>query len=957
MGPFGIREFRREKNRMSVTAPSPLPANVRRGAYLLFLLSGASGLIFETLWSYQATLALGSSSAAITAVLSAFMAGLALGNLLALRRSVWSMRTYALLELVILVSGVAALGLLPALGGLASPLFRGLAGHPALLNGLRFVLAFGVLVVPATAMGMTLPALAQALGGEQGAFRGVLGRLYGLNTLGAIAGVLGAETVLLPAIGVFGTGACAAVLNGAAAAGAWRLSRRPPSEAAPAETAWDRKIPRGLLPVLLPALLAGFALLGLEVIWTRFLSLFITNSSLAFALMLATVLLGIALGGIAGGMAWIRRPFAFLLLLGAGAATLACYAAFPLYQPSTATRLVDIGSMLQVGFFLQFPVSFLSGAFFTLAGAELRERIPSSQASAGLLVLFNTLGAAAGAIVAGFVFVPSLGVEKSFVAVSLVYGAAAGLWSLGVGGNRRWMLLGAAAWILSLVLYPFGRFQNVHVPAAVRQWNLHSDLKIEAVREGLTETIVYVRAKEFDQTLYTRMVTNSFSMSANAVSCDRYMKQFVYWPVALHPAPRRALLICFGVGSTARALARTRELDHIDVVDLSRDVLAMSPVIFPDPASHPLNDPRVTVHVEDGRFFLQTRPDTWDIITGEPPPPELPGVAGLYSREYFQLLKDRLSEGGIATYWLPIHSLSEPASRSILKAWSDVFETCFLWRGANLDLMLTGFRGRPNAVSEARFLAQWKDPATLGDLAELGFELPETLGTGFVGDGDYIRSLCAAAAPTADGFPKRIVAPEAGEKGLYAEWFNLPACADRFKASASLASLWPPELKSRTLPYFLWEGTLSTLGTQLGQRTFPDFSKLHLMLTSTPLRSPAAWMLESNRDYVQAVERCAPELRQSPRAQFHLGARALAERDYARASEHFLRTVGVPEMRRVDLAACLYALCLAGRKDDAEKTLARVWDETKMKAIPPSYWAWMKATFDLRIPPESGKSR
>ncbi len=944
-------------SRVTPPSPAPVPDKLRRGAYLLFLLSGASGLIFETLWSYQATLALGSSSAAITAVLSAFMAGLALGNVLALRRSVWSMTTYALLELVILGSGVAAIFLLPALGGLASPLFRGLAGHSALLNGFRFMLAFAVLVVPSTAMGMTLPALAQALGGEQGAFRSVLGRLYGLNTLGAIAGVLGAEIVLLPAIGVFGTGACAAVLNGAAAAGAWRLSRQTSPVAPAAEAAWDRKLPKGLLPVLLPALLAGFALLGLEVLWTRFLSLFITNSSLAFALMLATVLLGIALGGIAGSMSWITRPFAFLLLFGAGAATLACYAAFPLYQPATPTRLVELGSMLQVGFFLQFPVSFLSGAFFTLAGAELRERVPSSQASAGLLVLFNTLGAAAGAVVAGFVLIPSLGVEKSFFAISLVYGAAAGLWSWGAGGKRRWMLIGAGAWIVGLALFPFGRFQSVHVPAAVRQWNLHSDLKIEAVREGLTETIVYVQAKEFDQTLYTRMVTNSFSMSANAVSCDRYMKQFVYWPVALHPAPRRALLICFGVGSTARALTRTRELDHIDVVDLSRDVLEMSPVIFPDPASHPLKDPRVTLHVEDGRFFLQTRSDTWDIITGEPPPPELPGVAGLYSREYFQLLKDRLSEGGIATYWLPIHSLSESASRSILKAWSGVFETCFLWRGANLDLMLTGFRGRPSAVSEARFLAQWKDPATSADLAELGFDLPETLGTGFIGDGDYIRSLCAAAEPTADAFPKRIVAPDVAERRLYAEWFNLPACADRFQSSASLAAIWPPELKSRTLPYFLWEGTLSTLGTNLGQRPFPDFSKLHRLMTGSPLRSPAAWMLDSNRDYFQAVDRAAPELRQGARAQFHLGVRALAERDYARASEHLLRTVGVPEMRRIDLAACLYALCLAGRKDDAEKTLARVWDETRMKAIPPSYWTWMKATFDLRVPSDSGKSR
>src|SRR3954468_3663445 len=155
----------------AVSIPPSLPENVRRTAYLLFLLSGASGLMLETLWSYQATLALGSSTSAITTVLSAFMAGLAVGNLLGLRRSVWTMRTYAILEVIILVTGFAALFLLPRLGGIFAPAFGALAERPALLNLLRFVLAFALLVLPSTAMGMTLPALAQALGGERGSFR------------------------------------------------------------------------------------------------------------------------------------------------------------------------------------------------------------------------------------------------------------------------------------------------------------------------------------------------------------------------------------------------------------------------------------------------------------------------------------------------------------------------------------------------------------------------------------------------------------------------------------------------------------------------------------------------------------------------------------------------------------------------------------------------------------------
>jgi spermidine synthase len=913
--------------------------------YLLFLLSGASGLLLETLWTYQATLALGSGYWAVTAVLSAFMTGLAIGNLLALRRSVWSLRTYALLEGVILITGLVALVLLPAIGRLMAPAFGAMSGHPAVLNVARFVIALVVLAVPSTAMGMTLPALAQALGGEQGSFRTVLGRLYGLNTLGAIGGVLGAEVLLLPAAGVFGTGAVAALLNGAAAIGAWTISRR--VSAAPAEPAWDRKIPKTLLPALATVCLAGFALLALEVVWTRFLALFVPNSSLAFALMLATVLAGIALGGLAGGATWIRPPYAFLVLFAAGGAVLVSYASFPLFHPAPGTLLKSTGQILLAGIVLQFPVSFLSGTFFTLAGTEVRDRIASSQATAGLLVLFNTFGAAAGAVVAGFLLVPRLGVERAFLLVALIYGIAGFLWCRSTGGERRWLAVGAAAWAASILLFPFGQFEKTHVPAAAKRWVVNADTRIETVREGLTETTIYLQAREFDRVYCSRMLTNSMSMSANSVSCDRYMKQFVYWPVAVHPAPRRALLICFGVGSTASALTRTRELETIDMVDLSRDVLELSDIVFPDPAGHPLKDPRVRVHVEDGRFFLQTRSETWDLITGEPPPPEMPGVAGLYSREYFQLLKNRLSEGGIATYWLPIHDLSEAASLSILKAWAEVFDTCFLWRGANQDLMVMGFRGRPTRVSAERFRAQWENPATRADLIDVGLDVPETLGTGFIGDGDYLRALCAGASPTLDAWPKRIVAPGAEEKMIYPGWFDVDACADRFRKSASLGEIWPSEVKERTSAFFKWEANLTTPGNLLRRTRFPDFSEIHAILTTTPLRSAAIWALGSDRDYIRAAGQAEPP---PASAEFHRGVRALAERDFGRAADHLLRTVGAPRMTRVELATCLYALCRAGRRAEADKVLAGVWDERKMKAIPGEYWAWMRSTFGLQVP-------
>jgi hypothetical protein len=927
-------------------APAPLPpALVRRTAYLLFLLSGLSGLLFETLWTYQATLALGSSYWAVTAVLSAFMAGLALGNFLALRRSVWTLRTYAVLEGVILLTGFGALLLLPGLGRLLAPLFGTLAEHPALLNLLRLGVSFTVLAVPSTAMGMTLPALVQALADDHGSFRAVLGRLYGLNTLGAVAGVLLGEIVLLPRLGVLGTGALAAALNAAAALGGWGLSRSrssipptsPPSH-------WERRNLRSLAPALVSVFLAGFALLGLEIIWTRLLALFIPNNSLAFALMLATVLSGIALGGIVGSASWIARRFTFLLPFGTSVALVATYTGFALF-PRIGTDFGETEKVLLIGLSLQFPVSFLSGVFFTLAGAEFRERISSSQASAGLLVLFNTAGAAAGAIVAGLLLVPGLGVEHSILVMAILYGVAAVFWYRVGGGNRRALAIGAAICLAGLLFFP-RHFLTYHVPAAARKWSPLPDTRVEAVREGLTETVLYLQAREFGQPLYHRMITNSFSMSATTVPADRYMRQFVYWPVALHPAPKRALLICFGVGNTASALVRTRELEHIDVVDISRDILELSRIVSPDPATHPLKDPRVKVHVEDGRFFLQTRPETWDIITGEPPPPENAGVAGLYSQEYFRLLKERLSPGGIATYWLPLYSLSEPATRSILKAWSDTFETCFLWRGSGLDLMLVGFRGTPSGIDERRFRAQWRDPATLHDLTDVGLEVPEALGSGFVGDGDYLRSLCATAAPAEDAFPKRIASGGPREKAMVRGWYDRAACADRFGKSRSVADLWPPDLRERTLSFFKEEQAIEYLQNS----RFPDFERLHRLCTGTTLKTPLLWVLNSDRDYGRAAQQCEPEFRRQPLPQYHLGVAALADRDFARASDHFLRTVGMPGMRRLDLTLCLYTLCMAGRKEEAERTLAGLWPEARKANVPTAYWDWMKSAFGFQIP-------
>src|SRR6185369_1818235 len=146
------------------------------------------------------------------------------------------------------------------------------------------------------------------------------------------------------------------------------------------------------------------------------------------------------------------------------------------------------------------------------------------------------------------------------------------------------------------------------------------------------------------------------------------------------------------VGNTAKAMTDSRGLETIDVVDLSRDILAMNRIVFPGETGRPLEDPRVRVHIEDGRYFLQTSDRRFDLITGEPPPPGIAGVENLYSREYFQLIHDRLADQGIVTYWLPLADLTDVSAKAILRAFCEVFDDCSLWNGSGTNLMMVGGR-------------------------------------------------------------------------------------------------------------------------------------------------------------------------------------------------------------------------------------------------------------------------
>jgi hypothetical protein len=183
--------------------------------------------------------------------------------------------------------------------------------------------------------------------------------------------------------------------------------------------------------------------------------------------------------------------------------------------------------------------------------------------------------------------------------------------------------------------------------------------------------------------------------------------------------------------------------------------------------SNPLRDPRAHAVVQDGRFFLQASPQQYDIISGEPPPPKVPGSVNLYSEEFFSLMKDRLKEGGIATFWLPINQLKVEEAEAILRAFHNAFSNASVWANADEQWIMMGIKGPGRSVSEEEVRRLWSEPATGQDLRRIGVEVPQQLGALFLMDGEEIDRITQDIAPLTDNYPKRLTDEPWNEKANF----------------------------------------------------------------------------------------------------------------------------------------------------------------------------------------------
>jgi spermidine synthase len=953
------------------STPSDAPTS-SRSLTLAFFVAGAAALIFEIVWVHRFGLVFGESVGATSIVLSSFMGGMALGTALvgwAGRRLGNLLRAYAALECTVAVTGLGLTYFLPMLPALTAPITVGADAHVWIVNLTRFVVSFAALLLPTTAMGATLPVVVGSRSSGQPTFGQALGRLYGWNTLGAVCGAMAAEVVLVDRVGIVGSAWVASLLSMTAASLAYRLTARRPahewpeddvlSEIVPAEArlgdprdAWRRAA------ILTCAGLAGGALLALEVVWFRFLSMYVLTTTLTMSILLAVVLAGIGLGGLAASR-WTSRgaqcaPVAFL----AGCSTALSYLGFQWL--TQGAQIADWYSVAWLACALTGATSFLSGVLFTSFGQALRDVSVSAADRNGVraaawLTLANTTGAMCGAPIAAFLLLPWLGMERTFFAVAAVYGAIGALViridTSTQNARRIPLLVSAIALVLSLVGFPFGLMAGTYFTRVAAAY-AGDGSTIVATREGPSETIFLMQQLWLGRPVYNRIVTNGFSMTGTSVPALRYMRYFAYWPMLMHEGPvRRGLVICYGAGVTAGAVLDLPSVETVDIVELSPDIVAMSDRIYP-PDQHPLNDPRTHLHIEDGRVFLQTSRDRFDLITGEPPPPRTPGAANIYSREYFQLMYDRLEEGGMATYWVPV-ARPDPGTdvNTIVRAFCDVFIDCSLWNATPFDLMLVGARHAVGPVSQATFAAAWSRPKVASKLREIGLEEPEQIGATFIGDAPFLRELVKDTPALVDDFPQRLrpvpsrpslsdprypLDPAVVE--LYRRTLDPTRARVAFAESDFIKRLWPRSLVGGTLQRFdeqrminrvLWEGG----------RPLMQIEDLHNLLTSTALKTLPLWFLGSD-DVKEAIAEASDD--RTGATEYARGLRALVSRDYRRAAAYLGESERLGLRGETVRPLQVYSLCLAGDLDTA-RLLARGVEARRDAER--HFWSWLKANY------------
>lgn len=742
----------------------------------LFVASGAAGLVDQVCFSKYLSYVVGSTAYAVSAVLAAFMTGLALGAYLGGK---WATRfkrplyAYGVLEIVVALAVAVTPFEFDALTSVYASLARTAPDSVALLSALRWFVALAIVIVPTTAMGATLPILTRAL--PDATRESKLGALYAANTSGGATGALLAAYVVLPVLGLSGTLAAAGALSGLVGVVAMVLGRdvraadelpAPVERRAEPQAAWVE--PKRSEAAVLVGLgfLSGFLAFAAEVVFTHLLALLIGNSAYAFGLILAVFLCCLFLGAALASRVQRRLGEGALALGLAGtglalAVTMPVWDRLPLLFAALGKDVTTFGGREAVRALAAFLILCVPTTIMGLTFPLLLQRVArSSEASSwvGRLTSVNTIGAVVGSLGTGYLLLPWLGSERSLIAVAFLYAfGALGASALSGGASRKAVLslaLGAGAVALLTPRWNLVRLtggSNVYF----EKW-VEPDA-IPFLKEDVHGGVTSVSRVKQVLTLYTNgkfQGNNGWEMSAQ--------RFFAHYPSLFVPRYDHALIIGLGTGTTLGTMA-AYPWKKIDVVEISPSIVEAARKYFQSGNHGAIDDPRVTMHHADGRNFVLVTDARYDLISMELSSIWFAGASNLYSREFYRLVRERLTPTGVFQQWVQLHHVTRRDFATIVGTLRGEFKHVALFYGGGQGILVAS--EKPLKASWSRLAALESRPgfqAVLPDKRRLS-ELPRDI---LVMDGGLDAFLDETAAKV--GVPRSELVST--DRSLYLEY-------------------------------------------------------------------------------------------------------------------------------------------------------------------------------------------
>lgn len=753
---------------MSVPQESRMSTTPRTTVFLavlaFFVVSGGSGLLYQVVWTRRLVLLFGATSYAVSTVLAIFFLGLAIGSWLGGRVADRSDRTlflYGVFEILIAAWAVLFLLTIGSAESAVVGLLRGVAQWRPAGIGIRAALATVMLIVPVSLMGATLPLLARfavASGGRTG-WR--VGALYGWNTLGAVAGCALTGFYLLPTFGYSGATWIGAAGNATVGLLAIALSRvTSPAALSSAKVVEPERVDRTVKMVIGAFAVSGFCALALEVFWTRLLAVAFVGTTYAFTTMLAAILSGIGIGSLAAAPIAdrVRHPVLVLGLVQAsiGAAclwTMSIFAELPAnlieWQSNSGWDWEGVMRATVIASFLTlFLPTFLFGAAFPLVVRSVTRNKAGIGGSVGRAYAANTIGGVIGAVAAGYALLPFAGTQNGIQAVSMLLVASGFVLILASPGAKAFGKLAAAIVVIALTIAGF-RAAPSNVSATVNRAHVPAHHEVLMDHEGVEGTVLVsgptADTGHFDRVLWINAIQATQSIE-KGVKMNRFQGVL---PLLFDREPETALFMCFGSGVTAGTLAQT-PLKRIDAVEIAPDVLKAAP-LFGEVNYNVIENAKMNFIIDDGRNFLLTSREQYDVITFEPMPLALAGVSTFYTKEYYRLCRKRLAPRGLVSQWVPMHSLHPDIVRPLVATFAAAFPEYCAWF-VNADLFLIG-SDEPLSISYAHAQAVFDDPVLGPALRQVGIPDETELIANFVMGRDAVRAFAGDASPMSDDRP------------------------------------------------------------------------------------------------------------------------------------------------------------------------------------------------------------